>query len=525
MPRSTTRRIIKKKKQPKKHIKRQVKSNQQNNQQKTQQLNQQIKTPSLLPAGFSHQQYGNPDLAIQQLRNQTQTFNDQIFNYQATIKSMEKEKTEKERNLAYLKKNYKDAKMRLKQVKNDFDIAKDNQTDIEIYNKKADYLIHRTNSLDKLSIQTKRDIDINKMTKKEIAVDHEIMMKQLHLERQNKDIEKRKKTFKLEEKEAELNQLRAECEAADKYVESPAFKEPETTLQQLLTEHMQEEEKKRFLNEIQKNAEEIKHLRTIIEEDPKDHAVIMEYYAKKVAAQERLIGKAKHHKELLEDKNNDIQYLRKKNQELRNKANDERIDNEIVDEKLSYYRKEDLINNNNNIIKEDINLNTQIEDKKEELNTMKAIKKKKKENQELAEEIEELDRSTKDDKFKQQNERMVELETQLEDENIESAKLNQIKSEQKHLDQMQLSNEARGRAISSSILQGQNYDEAPVINQVNNMIDYDSCACSEPLRGSQQNLLIENNSSNSFHGDQLSRSPNPYYKGSNNNNFEEEEED
>ena len=174
-----------------------------------------------------------------------------------------------------------------------------------------------------------------------------------------------------------------------------------------------------------------------------------------------------------------------------------------------------MINNNNNIIKEDINLNTQIEDKKEELNTMKAIKKKKKENQELAEEIEELDRSTKDDKFKQQNERMVELETQLEDENIKSAKLNQIKSEQKHLDQMQLSNEARGRAISSSILQGQNYDEAPVINQVNNMID----------SGSQQNLLIENNSSNSFHGDQLSRSPNPYYKGSNNNNFEEEEED
>ena len=197
--------------------------------------------------------------------------------------------------------------------------------------------------------------------------------------------------------------------------------------------------------------------------------------------------------------------------ELRNKSNDQRIDSEILDEKSSYYRKEDLNENIAGSVKDIVRLNNQIEDKKGVISTMEAIKQKKKENRELAEEIEEFDRSTRDDKFRQQNEKMVELEMQLADANIESAKLHQITSEQKHLDQMQLTNEAKGRAISTSILQGQNYEEAPVVEQVNNMIDSGSCT---------QDSVIVDKSTDSFDGEQLSRSPNPY----NNNNFEEEEE-
>lgn len=276
---------------------------------------------------------------------------------------------------------------------------------------------------------------------------------------------------------------------------------------------MQEEEKKRFLDEIRKNEEEIQKLRSIIDENPRDHEAIMEYYTKKIAAQERVIGQGKHHREILEDKESDIQYLRRKNQELRNKANDQRIDSEILDENLSYDRKEDLNENIAGSVKDIVRLNNQIEEKRGVISTMEAIKQKKKENRELAEEIEEFDRSTRGDRFRQQNEKMVELEMQLEDENIESAKLHQMKSEQKRLDQAQLANEAKGRVISASILQGQGYDEAPVVDQVNNMIDSGSCT--------QQDSFIGNKSTDSFDGDQLSRSPNPYY--SKNDNFEEEE--
>ena len=223
MPRGAVRRVMKKK--DKKHVKKQIKkkagsnANNGSNSQVKQQQNM------LTQMGYVKQQYGNPDLAMQQMRNQTQTYTDQINNYQATIRSMEKERTDKERELSYMKKDYKDAKKRLKQVTNNYDIAKDKQEDIESYNKKADQLLHRTNSLDKLNIQAKRDIDINKMTKKEIAMDHDIMMLRLHLERQNKDIEKRKKKYKLEEKEAALAQIKAENEAANRYIESPTFKD------------------------------------------------------------------------------------------------------------------------------------------------------------------------------------------------------------------------------------------------------------------------------------------------------------
>ena len=79
MTKRAVKRIIKKKRQLKKQVK---------HSQQTQQTQQ--KQMPMIPLGFGHQQYGNPDLAIQQMRNQNQMVTDQINNYRVTMDSMKK---------------------------------------------------------------------------------------------------------------------------------------------------------------------------------------------------------------------------------------------------------------------------------------------------------------------------------------------------------------------------------------------------------------------------------------------------
>ena len=56
-----------------------------------QQQEQQQRVMQQIPFGFAHQQYGNLDLTIQQLKNQNKMTADQLNNYRATIDTMKKE--------------------------------------------------------------------------------------------------------------------------------------------------------------------------------------------------------------------------------------------------------------------------------------------------------------------------------------------------------------------------------------------------------------------------------------------------
>lgn len=57
--------------------------------------------------GYLKQQYGNPDLAMQQMRNQQQTYTDQLNNLDATIASMQKETAKLEKETKEAKKQHK----------------------------------------------------------------------------------------------------------------------------------------------------------------------------------------------------------------------------------------------------------------------------------------------------------------------------------------------------------------------------------------------------------------------------------
>lgn len=153
MPRKAIRRILKKKQQTKRKVKKP--------QQKTQQLDvsnklggivvprkvsgvppaklEPLKVP-LVPAGFAHQQYGNPDLAIQQMRNQGQMFTDQINNYRSVSESMKRENDKLQKALKEAKKESKKAKQDLESARTDYDIAKEDLTDNENIAKKAEHL-------------------------------------------------------------------------------------------------------------------------------------------------------------------------------------------------------------------------------------------------------------------------------------------------------------------------------------------------------------------------------------------------
>ena len=158
MTKKSIRRILKKKYQVKKKIKKQTKpqNNQQNNQQ-----NKSLMQP--LGLGYEHQQYGNPDLAIQQMCNQNQSTMDQINSYRTTIESMKKEQEKNEKELKAMKKQAKDAKRNLEISQLDEQIAKDNLADSENIERKIAHLQERRRKLEQESTEKKYDQDIVKI--------------------------------------------------------------------------------------------------------------------------------------------------------------------------------------------------------------------------------------------------------------------------------------------------------------------------------------------------------------------------
>lgn len=127
MTRKAVKRILKKKRQIKKQIKH-----------KNDQQQQQQRPIIPMTLGFGHQQYGNPDFAIQQMRNQNQMTTDQINNYRVVLDSMNKEKGKNQATIKDLKKQLKDAKEQHDKAKVDLDIAEDQANRITSLQKQSE---------------------------------------------------------------------------------------------------------------------------------------------------------------------------------------------------------------------------------------------------------------------------------------------------------------------------------------------------------------------------------------------------
>ena len=97
--------------------------------------------------GFAHQQYGNPNFAIQQLRNQNQMTTDQMNNYRVVLDAMTKEKEKNQAAIKELKHQLKDAKAQHDQSKLDLDIAQDQASRIETLQRQREHFLDNLQSL------------------------------------------------------------------------------------------------------------------------------------------------------------------------------------------------------------------------------------------------------------------------------------------------------------------------------------------------------------------------------------------
>ena len=290
MTRKAVKRVMKKKRQLKKQVKRQQ-----------QQEQPQMMSPPMM-MGYGHQMYGNADLTMQQIRNQNQTFNDQIFNYQAAIKSMEKEKTEKEKESKELKKKAKTLEKQLNDAKLAYEMAKDDYDDNENKNKQIEHTIKRTHSLEKMKIGQKYEGDINAMRKKETELDNDIHLKAIQLKRQEGVIARKRMAGKLKEKQEELDTLTAEYKGVQDYINSDEFQNPISKMEEVFKKEMHENDLKKYEETIQKLRQEIIEANKYVDEHPDDYAAIQTQLTKKIEELQNVKAQAQKHNDNLQKK-------------------------------------------------------------------------------------------------------------------------------------------------------------------------------------------------------------------------------
>ena len=413
MPRSTTRRIIKKKKQLKKHIKRQVKSNQQNNQQKTQQLNPQIKPTLPLAAGFSHQQYGNPDLAIQQMRNQSQMTMDQINNYRATIESMKKEQLKNEKELKSMKKQAKEAKRNLESAQLDEEIAKDNLANDENIARKAAHLRERANKMELQNLEKNYDKDIIESHQKVAEYEDENQLLDMKIMQQRKTIELNNAAAKLKEKEEEYNIKLAENKAQFEYMKSKKFTSPEEELPVILTKIMKEEEMKSCFEARNNLTKEQKRLYEALENNPNDYESIQNQVIAENKERCKYIAELQRAHDKLNEKNEVIKHMQQKTIELKNKSNDLDIENAGLSERIDTADKKNTKRRAITASKKISQLELQNEGLKNEIEVNKELSEQEKQNKILKEKVEVFKNSSQNPVIQQQTEELVKVETDL----------------------------------------------------------------------------------------------------------------
>ncbi len=259
MPKRAIRRILKKKKQLKKAAgTRCLRRTEENIKHQPQTVKpQQLKPQQMQPLGlgYGHQQYGNPDLAIQQMRNQNQITTDQINSYRTTIESMKKEQEKNEKELKAIKKQAKDAKRNLESAQLDEQIAKENLADSENIERKIAHLQERKRKLEQENTEKNYDQDIFKIKQR---------IENFEDENHRLDIEnlERRKTIELNQAAAKLKELEevhkiklAENEGQFKYMQSKKFTNPEDELPKVFSDILNEEEMKACI-ESRKNLEQ-----------------------------------------------------------------------------------------------------------------------------------------------------------------------------------------------------------------------------------------------------------------------------
>lgn len=167
-------------------MKKGTSQNNNNNNNNIQQIEkQQMKTlMNPLMLGFNHQQYGNPDLAIQQMRNQNQITMDQISSYRTTIDTMKKQQLKYEDELKKMKKQAKTEEHNLEKAKLDREIAKDDLESNQIKIEKAQHYFDEAARLQKEIIESETPDELNKQREKLFELEAEKREKEIQMKLQ-----------------------------------------------------------------------------------------------------------------------------------------------------------------------------------------------------------------------------------------------------------------------------------------------------------------------------------------------------
>ena len=251
MTRKAVKRILKKRRQIKKQIKH-----------KTDQQPPPPQRPMPPPMiGFAHQQYGNPDFAIQQLRNQNQMTTDQMNNYRVVLDAMTKEKEKNQAAIKELKHQLKDAKAQHDQSKLDLDIAQDQASSIERLQKQSEYYLDKLHSIEQQILKEDGNGEVMQQTRALQEEKNRLHDAQIQNIKAENEIKANTIAAEVKRVKDETKILANKNDTMLEYIDSDEFKNPENFISAAYLKQMKEQEKNDLINkwvEMHKQMREFK---------------------------------------------------------------------------------------------------------------------------------------------------------------------------------------------------------------------------------------------------------------------------
>ena len=443
MPRTAIRKIIRKRKQIRKKLKKGTSQNNNNNIQQTEK--QQMKTlkaasqPGVirplnpLMLGFNHQQYGNPDLAIQQMRNQNQMTIDQISSYRTTIDTMKKQQAKYEDELKKMKKQAKTEEHDLEKAKLDREIAKDNLDANRIKLEKAQHYNELATRLQKEIIESETQEELNKQMQELIELEAEKNEKEIQMKLQEGNIKKNKMAALLEQRRKEVELATTENQAQFEYMQSKSFVNPEKELVSVIKRAMDENEMKACIAARDKLIQEQASLYELLNNNPNDYNSIQEQIMNENKARNQYIAQLQIGVDNLHDKDEEIKHLRQTSIELKNKVNDLNIETAGLNEKINSSNTQELIHDAKETSKQLTKLEVRNDQLKHQIKLNDDIRKEEENNKILKAKKEAYENMGDDPIIQQQTKELVEKETKLEEIQKETEELELINKEDRQL--------------------------------------------------------------------------------------------
>ena len=322
MTKRAVKRIIKKKRQ----LKKQVKQSQQSQQTQQKQM-------PMIPLGFGQQQYGNPDLAIQQMRNQNQMVTDQINNYRVTMDSMKKENDKKNAELKEYKKLIKEIKHKDEESKINLEIAKDQYNDMDSKQKQIEYFMDKTHQLQKEMFEQDGENNkfaLMKQLEEQRQIKHE---KEMEAIKQKQEIEQNKLAQEVQKEIDETKIIATKNQSMYEYISSDMFKNPQEHLSKAYLQRMKEEEKNDLLNKLSHlNKQNIEIVQQNNNNYESNSELMVEQIKNNIAEQNKLLVINQQENQLLKNQESTYNHLL----DTQTKAINDTNDMELENNKLHY---------------------------------------------------------------------------------------------------------------------------------------------------------------------------------------------